>query len=290
MTATFRIIPIICLFISLHFARQFRTLGSTFEAFIGPAAYEPKDAAVRPRRTIRAAKFVLYFNIILSSSIVISITYGVFHVMYNTKEMFKRSDVVRYRFNEGIRHFQDRPSEALKCFSEALKTYLALPEYDRDLADNQYQAALCRCNIGALEMHFGRRGPAKVSLDQAVEILERLSRGPKSQMYSFELANMRIRYAYILALGTDLTRPDTARIGELADKNIQLLQQMPVTDEDTTCRGWLYLAESYALKGDIEEGRRWYDKSVEWIEAHHIEDGELIRLRAEAAELLSGNR
>jgi hypothetical protein len=69
-----------------------------------------------------------------------------------------------------------------------------------------------------------------------------------------------------------------------------MLKEIKIQDEGATCRGWLYLAESYALKGDRGEGRYWYDKSVRLMEDNHIEDEELSRLRAEAAGLLIGNR
>lgn len=167
----------------------------------------------------------------------------------------------------------------------------ALPIEERDRPDNRYLAALCLINSAALELHFGRTSSAKGPMERAVETLERLSlEFPEIQIYILELANIRILYGTVLASEANRTHSGIERIKRRADKNIHLLQQMPRLEEGPTCRGWLYLAESYALKGDLDGGRHWYDKSVQWMEANHIEDNELIRLRAEAAQLLTGNR
>ena len=39
-------------------------------------------------------------------------------------------------------------------------------------------------------------------------------------------------------------------------------------------------------QGDQDEARRWYGKAIEWMEKQQTADEELLRLRAEAAELL----
>ena len=49
---------------------------------------------------------------------------------------------------------------------------------------------------------------------------------------------------------------------------------------------WLFLAMAHGRLGDKEEGRKWYDKGVEWMEKNHSDDGGLKHMRAEAAELL----
>jgi tetratricopeptide (TPR) repeat protein len=46
---------------------------------------------------------------------------------------------------------------------------------------------------------------------------------------------------------------------------------------------WLFLAMARRRLGDPVEARRWYDRSLAWIEAHAPRHEELIRIRAEAA-------
>ena len=49
---------------------------------------------------------------------------------------------------------------------------------------------------------------------------------------------------------------------------------------------WFLLVMAHWKLGDKCEARRWYDKAVEWMDKNHIENKELLRFRAEAAELL----
>jgi tetratricopeptide (TPR) repeat protein len=49
---------------------------------------------------------------------------------------------------------------------------------------------------------------------------------------------------------------------------------------------WFFLALSLWQLGDQSEGRKWYDRTVEWMERNRPKDEELIRFRAEAEELL----
>jgi eukaryotic-like serine/threonine-protein kinase len=49
---------------------------------------------------------------------------------------------------------------------------------------------------------------------------------------------------------------------------------------------WLFLAMAHGQLGEKEEGRKWYDKGVEWMEKNNSDDGGLKHMRAEAAELL----
>jgi tetratricopeptide (TPR) repeat protein len=49
---------------------------------------------------------------------------------------------------------------------------------------------------------------------------------------------------------------------------------------------WFFLAMAHWRLGDREQARTWYDKAVTWMDKHNPEDEELIRFRAEAAELL----
>jgi serine/threonine protein kinase len=49
---------------------------------------------------------------------------------------------------------------------------------------------------------------------------------------------------------------------------------------------WFYLAMVYGRLGEKEQGRKWYDQAVLWMEKNDPDNGGLKYLRAEAAELL----
>jgi tetratricopeptide (TPR) repeat protein len=49
---------------------------------------------------------------------------------------------------------------------------------------------------------------------------------------------------------------------------------------------WFFLAMAHWQLGEKDEARTWYDKAVEWMDENKPDDEELIRFRAEAAELL----
>ena len=49
---------------------------------------------------------------------------------------------------------------------------------------------------------------------------------------------------------------------------------------------WLFLAMTHGRLGEKEQGRKWYDQGVEWMEKNAPDDGGLKHMRAEAAELL----
>jgi serine/threonine protein kinase/tetratricopeptide (TPR) repeat protein len=49
---------------------------------------------------------------------------------------------------------------------------------------------------------------------------------------------------------------------------------------------WFFLAMAHGQLGDKADARRWYDKSVEWMDKKQPENEELRRFRVEAAELL----
>jgi tetratricopeptide (TPR) repeat protein len=49
---------------------------------------------------------------------------------------------------------------------------------------------------------------------------------------------------------------------------------------------WFFLAMAHWQQGNEEQARSWYGKAVAWMDENRSEDEELIRFRAEAAELL----
>jgi len=49
---------------------------------------------------------------------------------------------------------------------------------------------------------------------------------------------------------------------------------------------WLFLAMAHGRLGEKEQGRKWYDQGVAWMEKNNPDDGGLKHMRAEAAKLL----
>jgi len=49
---------------------------------------------------------------------------------------------------------------------------------------------------------------------------------------------------------------------------------------------WFFLAMAHRRLGDKEEGRKWYDRAVEWMDKNQPQNAELHCFRAEAAQLL----
>jgi tetratricopeptide (TPR) repeat protein len=49
---------------------------------------------------------------------------------------------------------------------------------------------------------------------------------------------------------------------------------------------WFFLAMDYWELGERDKARLWYERAVQWMEKHEPKNDELLRFRAEAAELL----
>jgi tetratricopeptide (TPR) repeat protein len=52
---------------------------------------------------------------------------------------------------------------------------------------------------------------------------------------------------------------------------------------------WFFLAMAHWQLGDKEQGRKWFDEAVQWMEKNQPKNEELARFRAEAGELLGIN-
>ena len=53
---------------------------------------------------------------------------------------------------------------------------------------------------------------------------------------------------------------------------------------------WFFLAMAHWQVGNKEQARKWYDRAVEWADKNQPADAQLLRFRAEAAELLGLNK
>ena len=51
-------------------------------------------------------------------------------------------------------------------------------------------------------------------------------------------------------------------------------------------KDWFFLAMVHWRLGDKQQARKWYDRTVQWMEKNWPTDEELRRFRSEAAELL----
>jgi serine/threonine-protein kinase len=58
------------------------------------------------------------------------------------------------------------------------------------------------------------------------------------------------------------------------------------SDSKDAARSKFYLAIAYSRLGNVEKARFWYDNVVQWTDKNAPQNGELRRLRAEAADLL----
>ncbi len=119
--------------------------------------------------------------------------------------------------------------------------------------------------------------------------------------------------AWILATATETKDRDPGRAVELAQKAVELapqdadfwntlgVAQYRAGDWQATIAGlkksmdlgkggnsldWFFLAMADWKLGNKDAARVWYDKALEWMEKNDPANEELIRFRAEAAELL----
>jgi tetratricopeptide (TPR) repeat protein len=74
------------------------------------------------------------------------------------------------------------------------------------------------------------------------------------------------------------------RAGHWADAVAALEKSMQVRND--SAHDWFFLAMAHWQLGDKEEARDWYDKAVAWMDTNKPRDEELLRFRAEAAQLL----
>ena len=67
---------------------------------------------------------------------------------------------------------------------------------------------------------------------------------------------------------------------------IEALEKSMELREGGDASDWFFLAMAHWQLGHKDEARKWYDKAVEWMDKNQPKNEELLRFRAEAAELL----
>ncbi len=75
------------------------------------------------------------------------------------------------------------------------------------------------------------------------------------------------------------------RAGQWSDALTAFQQAAKLRNGDKSLN-WFYLAMVYGRLGEKEQGRKWYDQAVQWMEKNDPDNGGLKYLRAEAAKLL----
>jgi len=70
------------------------------------------------------------------------------------------------------------------------------------------------------------------------------------------------------------------------DEALAALQKAMEIRKDDDCRAWFLLAMVQRKLGMKDDARKWYDRAVEQIKQKALKEDEIVRLRAEAAELL----
>jgi Flp pilus assembly protein TadD len=71
---------------------------------------------------------------------------------------------------------------------------------------------------------------------------------------------------------------------------VDVLQKSRELLKDTDASNWLFLAMAHVRLAKKDEARKWYDRAVRWMDDKRSKDSELLRFRAEAAEVLGASK
>ena len=88
--------------------------------------------------------------------------------------------------------------------------------------------------------------------------------------------------SHLASLLNDAQRPQEAE--QVRRRAVAFYEKLAAKRGDAT--DWFFLAMAHWQLGDKDEARKWYDKAVEWMDKNQPKNEELLRFRAEAAELL----
>jgi tetratricopeptide (TPR) repeat protein len=185
--------------------------------------------------------------------------------------------------------------QAIACFRKALELQ---PKY-----------SICYSNLGIALRRKGLHEEAISAFEQAIkspegsteayaELSMILSNRPEADLRNprraRELAERIVQlepYAanYWTALGVARYRESEWQQARTAlDRSLQLEMQIAggVSDWETEAINWFFLAMSYLQMGQHDQARHSYDQAVEWMDKRPTHCEQLIRIRAEAEELL----
>ena len=80
------------------------------------------------------------------------------------------------------------------------------------------------------------------------------------------------------------------RTGAWKDCIAALEKSIELREDGGDSRQWFFLAMAEWQLGNEEQARKWYDRAVEWADRIRPADAQLLRFRAEAAELSGLNK
>ena len=81
-------------------------------------------------------------------------------------------------------------------------------------------------------------------------------------------------------------RRNSRRLASFSRPSAILNPLGPTLAESAHSTDWFFLAMAHHQLGHKDEGRKWYDIAVSWMDKNQPQNDELRRFRAEAAELL----
>jgi tetratricopeptide (TPR) repeat protein len=80
------------------------------------------------------------------------------------------------------------------------------------------------------------------------------------------------------------------RTGAWKDSIAALEKSIELREDGGDSLQWFFLAMAHWQLGKREQARKWYGRAVEWADKNQPADAQLLRFRAEAAELLGMNK
>ena len=153
-------------------------------------------------------------------------------------------------------------------------------------------------NKGVVETELGRFDDAIASLTTAIEagsstnalnsLAWRLATRPEEKLRD---ANQAVKLAK-LAVKLQPTRNNWNTLGAASyravnwNESVDALQKSMEFSNGGDSFDWFFLAMASWQLDQKEEARKWFDQAIEWMDKNEPNNEELLRFRAEAAELL----
>jgi len=196
---------------------------------------------------------------------------------------------------------------AIDTVQELVADYPTVEKYQESLARSYHSLAMAQEGLA-------EPNEAVESYQKAIEIKEGLlGENPTSVTHQKTLALSCNSLAWLLSTYPAGAIQNAERAVELAEKAVELTPQngfywntlgvaryragdwkaaIEALAKSMELRSggdsfdWFFLSVSHSQLEEKEEARNWYDKAVKWMEENIPDNKELIRFRAEAAELL----
>jgi tetratricopeptide (TPR) repeat protein len=247
-----------------------------------------------PQIPNRRKTISIIMNICILLYIIIFISFYIYtFIDYNIRrDELNATRLASVHFTEGLALGKDQqPQSARVRFQKALRLYEDLAARHPDRSDYRYNVAACCAYLVILERRIDPPATEE-HLERATQILQQLCRDvPFDTEFHLSAVNLRNFLAYeLLDSPNNPGRRDESRIVSLCDQNIETLKHIMILRDGGDSHEWFPLAQVYALKGDRDAARHWYEKAVQWMEAHEPGDETLMELRAEAVHSLNRGR